>query len=147
MNNLFASKKNTVNRLLTLLVLTLTIGVGKILADQTALINNVTLPDVPTGTLDMSSQTFKTPDDDGWIVLQPNADIRNANVTWFTAMAWNTSSQTISDVSSYTAPFYTLNSVAVTTVQQTARTKAIRFTEATDISFLVHSGGSRTVYV
>lgn len=116
-------------------------------ANQTDLIDGVTLPDVPATALDMATQTFKTADDNGWIVMEPNADIRNASVTWFTALAWNTTSVTVSDVSSFTAPFTTLNSVSCTTVQKTARTKAIRFTGASDISFLVGSGGSRTIYV
>ena len=116
-------------------------------ADQTDLIEGVTLPDIPASALDMNDQEFKTPDEEGWIIIEPNADVRNASVTWFTAMAWNTSSVTISDVSGFTAPFVALNSVPVTTVQQTGRTKAIRFTGASDISFLVSSGGSRTIYV
>ena len=116
-------------------------------ANQTTLIDGVTLPDVPASSLDLATQTFKTADENGWIVMEPNADIRYASVTWFTAMKWNTTSVTINDVSSFTAPFTTLNSVSCTTVQKTDRTKAIRFTNATDISFLVLSGGSRTIYV
>ena len=127
--------------------LMLLVGFTTAWANQTDLISGVTLPDIPETSLDMSSQTFREADDDGWIVMQPNADIRNAGVTWFTALAWNTTSTTVSDVSGFTAPFYTLNSVSVTTVRSTERTKAIRFTGATDISFLVTSGGSRTVYV
>ncbi|MBQ6984693.1 MAG: InlB B-repeat-containing protein [Paludibacteraceae bacterium] len=137
----------TIWRYLSALILLFTFAIGNVWADQTDLISDVTLPDVPASSLDMSSQTTFTPDANGWIVMQPNADVRNKDYTWFTAMAWNTSSQSISDVSSFTAPFYTLSSVAVTTVQKTGRTKAIRFTGATDVSFLVHSGGSRTIYV
>lgn len=152
MKNNFQSKSvprgtRTIWRYLSALILLFSLSIGQMWADQTDLISDVTLPDVPASSLDMSSQTTFTPDANGWIVMQPNADVRNKDYTWFTAMAWNTSSQSISDVSSFTAPFYTLSSVAVTTVQKTGRTKAIRFTGATDISFLVHSGGSRTIYV
>ena len=137
----------TIWRYLGALFLLFTFAIGNVWANQTDLISDVTLPDVPASSLDMSSQTTFTPDANGWIVMQPNADIRNKDYTWFTAMAWNTTSVTISDVSSFTAPFNTLSSESVTTVRKTGRTKAIRFTGATDISFLVLSGGSRTIYV
>lgn len=152
MKNKFQSKAvprgtRTIWRYLGALFLLFTFAIGNVWANQTDLISDVTLPDVPASSLDMSSQTTFTPDANGWIVMQPNADIRNKDYTWFTAMAWNTTSVTISDVSSFTAPFNTLSSESVTTVRKTGRTKAIRFTGATDISFLVLSGGSRTIYV
>ena len=116
-------------------------------ADQTTLIDGVTLPDIPASSLDMATQEFKTADENGWIVIEPNGEIRNASVSWFTAMAWNTTSVTISDVSSFTAPFTTLSNVSCTTVRKTERTKAIRFTGASDFAVLGSSTGSRNLIV
>ena len=124
-------------KLLSLILLTLLCSIGHVWGNQTDLISGVTLPDMPATSLDMASQTFKTPDANGWIVMEPNADIRNASVTWFTALAWNTSKVEVSDVSSYTAPFFTIASkTAITTIQKGDRTKAIRFTGAEKASFL-----------
>ena len=123
----------------------LVVAISTSYANQTTLIDGVTLPDVPTGTLDLSSQEVFTPTSDGWIVMEPNGDVRNNNYTWFNALAWNTTSVTVSDVSSYTAPFNTLSSKSVTTVRKTERTKNIRFTGAETFSVLGSASNNNRV--
>ncbi|MBQ9236668.1 MAG: chitobiase/beta-hexosaminidase C-terminal domain-containing protein [Prevotella sp.] len=122
-------------KLFTLMMLLVAIVAG-VKANQTDLISGVTLPDVPTGTLNLSSQEDFTADDKGWIVFEPNGDVRNASKDWFNALAWNTTSVTVSDVSGYTAPFVTLNSKSCTTVRKGERTKNMQFTGAETFSVL-----------
>ena len=124
--------------LLTLLI----VAIGTSWANQTSLIDGATLPDVPSGTLDLASQSDFTPDANGWIVFEPNGEVRNASKSWFNALAWNTTSATVSDVSSYTAPFKTLSSVSITTVRKTERSKNMQFTGAEKFSVLGSAGNN-----
>ena len=111
-------------------------------ANQTTLIDGVTLPDVPTETLDLATQEDFEADADGWIVFNPQTEVNGKSKNWFNALAWNSTSATVSDVSSYTAPFKTLNSTSVTTVRKSERTKDMRFTGAETLSILGSSSNN-----
>ena len=129
--------------LLTLLVLCVT-GAW---ANQTTLISGVTLPDIPSATLDMASQTDFTPDANGWIVFGPSSSQDNVVAKSYWNGTANTTSASWSKPGSAVAPFKGGSSINILTVQQTDRTHAFRFTGAESASFLVSSGGSRTIYV
>lgn len=125
----------------TLLVLTM--GIGQMWGTNTDLITGATLPDVPSSILNMETQEDFTPSSN-WIVF--NAKDANSK-TWFGTNESNSGSVSVTVPSGTKAPFFNLSSKSCYKVRSTARTYAIRFTKATDIAFLVSSGGSRTIYV
>lgn len=118
-------------------------------ANQTDLISGVTLPDMPSASLDLTSQTTFTPDDNGWIVFDPYASAANLS----TIPAWwkhtNKSGQSQNFEESHltaldpTAPFFAKTTTNVKiNGGSTAYAAAIRFTGAETISFLVHPRSS-----
>ena len=93
-------------KLLFTLLMLLVMCVTGAWANQTTLIENVTLPDMPTSSLDLSSQTTYTPDANGWIVFDPY-NISNDPTWWkVTSKANQTSGKAFEPNStSTTAPF------------------------------------------
>ena len=120
-------------------------------ANQTDLVSGVTLPDMPSASLDLTSQTTFTPDGNGWVVFDPYADAANLSSipAWWNHSAKTTQSENVTAdaVKDMTAPF-----VAKTTTNFKVNFNgnyagAIRFTGATDASFLVNSRSSKVFYV
>lgn len=120
-------------------------------ADQTDLVSGVTLPDMPSASLDLTSQTTFTPDGNGWVVFDPYADAANLSTVpaWWNHSAKTTQSENVTAdaVKDMTAPFVakTTNNFKVNFNGNYAG--AIRFTGATDASFLVNSRSSKVFYV
>ena len=110
-------------------------GASSAWANQTELISGVTLPDVPTGTLDLSSQTDYTPDAYGWIVeTSPKGSIDSKG--WHKSLSNDGGSTSWTVPDGCTAPFVNSTSSSRYTVRSGARTHAIRFTGAEKASFL-----------
>ena len=121
------------------LMLMCILGTSGALATQTTLISDVTLPDVPTSTLDLSSQTTFTADDNGWIVMIATEAIPSSVPTWF---AINGSRGTQSPQSNFTASSNTTTAPFVDCstglkINKYSPDAAIRFTGAEKASFLV----------
>ena len=129
-------------KLLTLFTLLLTVCSGA-WANQT--IDDVTVPDIPASTLDMGSQTTYTPDANGWIVFNPYS----VTATWWavTNKSAQTENYTKDDGDGFTAPFVTQTSDTQKINSNGNYAAAIRFTGATDASFLVNPRGNRNVIV
>lgn len=123
-------------KLFTLLTLLVFIGGGKLWANQTTLISGVTLPDIPEGTLNLSSQTDYTPDGNGWIVeTSPKENI--GSKTWHSKLATDGGTASWTVPVGCTAPFVSsTGSFSRYTIRSGARTHAIRFTGAEKASFL-----------
>ena len=125
-------------KLFTLLTLLLCVCSGA-WANQTDLISGITLPDIPTGTLDLSSQTDYTADANGWIVeSSPKANI--GSKTWHSKLATDGGETEWTVPSGTEAPFVSSTKDAKLnryTVRSGERTHAIRFTGAEKASFLV----------
>ena len=130
------------------MILALLLGVGNMWAEQSSLISSVYLPDIPASTLDLSSQTYKVADVNGWVVFDPFND---APGTWLAFDVKKSQSEDITKVefSSFTAPFYSKESTTAWARlnNKNKESVAIRFTNVTDASFLVNPRGSRTVKV
>jgi len=130
-------------RWLTTLLLILTLGIGQMWANQTELITGITLPDIPTTSLDMASQTTFTADANGWIVFDAWTQAANLSTipTWWTQVAKQSQTAdafTASDLTS-TAPFVDrANSAAFNPSTGKGKSVAIRFKGAEKASFLVH---------
>ena len=129
-------------KLLTLFTLLLTVCSGA-WANQT--IDDVTVPDIPASTLDMGSQTTYTPDANGWIVFNPYS----VTATWWavTNKSAQTENYTKKDGDGFTAPFVTQTSDTQKINSSGNYAAAIRFTGATDASFLVNPRGNRNIIV
>ena len=116
-------------------------------ATQTNLISGVTLPDVPASSLDLSSQTTFTADDNGWIVMVATEAIPSTTPTW-AAINGSRGTQspqstfTASDPSTTTAPFVTCSSGLK--INKYSPDVAIRFTGAEKASFLVSARSTST---
>ena len=109
-------------------------------ANQTTLITNVTLPDVPTASLDLASQTTYTPDVNGWIVFNAYSDIAtNPQPSWWTFLGSRSSqspqSNFTAEGSTTTAPFKDASTGFK--INKYSPDAAIRFTGAEKASFLV----------
>ena len=133
-------------KLLSLILLGMLCSIGNVWANQTTLITGVTLPDIPGSTLNMVSQTDFTPDANGWIVFKPYTESINAKSYW-TTTDFKSTSASWTKPDGAVAPFAGGSSINVLTVNKTTKTHALRFTGAEKVSFLVASGGSRTIYV
>lgn len=132
-------------KVLMTLVFLFTLGIGQMWANQTSLIDGITLPDMPTASLDMSSQTTFTADANGWIVFDPYADAANQSTipAWWKHTTKGTQSQevTADDLTTLdpTAPFVAKNTNHFKiNGGSTKYAAAIRFTGAEKASFLVH---------
>lgn len=133
-------------KLLSILTLLIAVCSGA-WANQTDLISGFTLPDVPIGTLDLSTQTDYTADAIGWIVeTSPKANIGSKE--------WHSKLGTDGGTAEWTVPEGTIapfvsstGSFSRYTVRSGARTHAIRFAGAEKASFLVsrNSDTRRTV--
>ncbi len=127
--------------LLTLLVAMATSAWGE---NQTTLISGVTLPDVPSNTLDLSSQTDYTADANGWIVSFTKGVIDSKG--WHSSISNDGGSTTWSVPSGATAPFSGATSKTNRYTLQDGsggkKTHAIRFTGAEAASFLVSYGSA-----
>ena len=132
------NKNNMRKQIFTLLTLAL-LSTGAAWANQTGLITGYTLPDIPTGTLDLASQTMYTPDANGWILeASPKANIGSVN--WHSKMSTDGGQAEWAVPDGTTAPFVSSTSSAKLnryTVRSNERTHAIRFTGASKASFLV----------
>lgn len=126
-------------KLFTLLTLLVAVCSGA-WADTKPTISGITLPDTPTATLNLTSQTDFTADENGWIVFSPKADGTNSKTYW-SCNATNGNSRTWSKPSGATAPFIGGSSKSVFALQ-TARVHALRFTGAETFSVLGKSGGT-----
>lgn len=117
-------------------------------ANQTDLISGVTLPDMPTASLDLATQTTFTADDNGWIVFDPYANAANLSTvpTWWKHSAKSTQGQsfdaTALETLDPTAPFVTKTSNHFKINSSGSYAAAIRFTGAETASFLVHPRSS-----
>lgn len=117
-------------------------------ANQTDLISGVTLPDMPTASLDLATQTTFTADDNGWIVFDPYANAANLSTvpTWWKHSAKGSQSQsfdaTALETLDPTAPFVTKTSSHFKINSSGSYAAAIRFTGAETASFLVHPRSS-----
>lgn len=133
-----------------LILLGLVCSVGNVWATQTDLISGVTLPDIPSATLDLTNQDDFEADNNGWIVFGPSGSQDNVVASNYWNGTTNTTGAQWTVPDGAVAPFKGNTSgsnINVLGVQQTSRTHALRFTGAEVASFLVHSGGSRTIYV
>ncbi len=112
-------------------------SIGSAWGNPTDLISGVTLPDIPSSTLDLSSQTDYTADANGWIVeTSPKANIGSKE--WHSKLATDGGTASWAVPDGTTAPFVSsTGSFNRYTVRKTARTHAIRFTGAEKASFLV----------
>ena len=114
--------------------------------NQTSLITDVTLPDLPASSLDMSSQTTYNVDANGWIVFDPYL-IAN-NTSWWSYTNKSSQSQSFSadDLTalSPTAPFTAKTTTHFKINSSGSYAAAIRFTGAETISFLVHPRSATT---
>ena len=135
------------------LLLALMGGASSAWGNQTSLIENVTLPDMPTSSLDLSSQTTYTPDANGWIVFDPY-NIAN-NPTW-----WNVTSKSNQKSgvafnpasASTTAPFVAkgTDDSCIKINSNGTVAAGIRFTGAEKASFLVNAragGAGKDIYI
>ena len=108
-------------------------------ANQTELISGVTLPDIPSSTLNLSNQTDYTANAYGWIVeTSPKANIGSKE--WHSKLATDGGEAEWTVPAGCAAPFINSTSSAKLsryTVRSGARTHAIRFTGAEKASFLV----------
>lgn len=129
-------------RLLLLVCMLATASAGW--ANQTGLITNITLPDIPSGTLDMTTQTDFTADSNGWIVFAPAYGSTVSGKNWWSSNSSNSSSSSYTPPSGTTAPFKTTAQIGGGNYFNLRRTYtyAIRFTGAESISILAKSGGS-----
>lgn len=124
------------------LVLLFTFAIGNVLANQTDLISGKTLPDMPTASLNMATQSTFTPDANGWIVFDPYAEVANLSTipSWWGHTAKATQGQAFAEADletlSPTAPFVTKSTNHFRI--NTGNAAAIRFTGAESISVLVH---------
>jgi uncharacterized repeat protein (TIGR02543 family) len=115
-------------------------GTSSAWADQTTLISGVTLPDVPSSTLDLSSQTDFTADGNGWIVCNPYASLSSKN--YWTNNSGNKTGITWSKPEGAVAPFVGASSSTNVHTLRNNRTYALRFTGAEKASFLVKAASS-----
>ena len=127
----------------TLLVaVCLLVGASSAWADTKPTITGITLPDAPSGTLDLSSQTDYTPDAYGWIVFCPKA-VPTHGKTYWSDNATNGTSVTWTKPAGATAPFVGSGGSGVSIYAlQIARVHCIKFTDAEKASFLMKSGGT-----
>ena len=135
-------------QLICTLVLLFTFAIGNVLANQTDLVTDVTLPDVPASCLDMASQSAYTPDANGWIVFNPYS----VTSTWWKVTSQSNQSATCDqsrlDALKPIAPFVPLTSGSAQKINYNGNyAAAVRFKGATNISFLVHPRSSKTFYV
>ena len=113
-------------------------------ANQTDLISNVTLPDVPASSLDLSSQTTYTPDGNGWIVFDPYAATASSTPTWWkhTARAGQATScgdgGYVKGTSVSVAPFNSWTNGTNGFKTTGSASTALRFTGAEKVSFLLN---------
>ena len=128
------------------LLLLFTFAIGNVWANQTDLISGKTLPDMPTASLNMATQSTFTPDANGWIVFDPYAEVANLSTvpSWWghTAKATQGQEVTASALTTLdpTAPFVAKNTNHFRI--NTGNAAAIRFTGAEAISLLVHPRSS-----
>ena len=136
----------TLWRYLSAFILFFTLSITQMWANQTGLIDGITLPDMPSASLDMASQTTFTADANGWIVFDPYADAANLSTipSWWKHTAKSTQGQEVTEDAlttlSPTAPFVAKNTNHFKT--NTGNSAAIRFTGAEKVSFLVHPRSS-----
>ena len=109
-------------------------------ADTKPSISGITLPDAPSGTLAMSSQSDFTADANGWIVFSPKAEGTNKKAYW-SCNATNGNSRNWEKPDNATAPFVGGSSKTSFALQK-ARVHAFRFTGANTFSVLGKSGGT-----
>lgn len=109
-------------------------------ADTKPSISGITLPDAPSGTLAMSSQSDFTADANGWIVFSPKAEGTNNKAYW-SCNATNGNSRSWGKPDNATAPFVGGSSKTSFALQK-ARVHAFRFTGANTFSVLGKSGGT-----
>lgn len=135
-------KKN----IFTLLAL-LVCAVGSAWANQTELISGITLPDIPTNTLDVSDEGV-TKDANGWyVMMSPKDNLTNQN--WYKGIGTNGGSASFTIPTGTTAP-YTSGEQTINryTVQSGGRAHAIRFTGVEIASFLGnYNNDSRKTHV
>ena len=129
-------------KLLTLIMLLVVAATG---AWATQTVDEVTVPDIPASTLDMGIQTTYNVDANGWIVFNPYS----TTATWWavTTKSAQTEAYTKSDGDDFTAPFVSQSSDTQKINSSGNYAAAIRFTGATDASFLVNPRGNRNVIV
>ena len=130
------------------ILLLLTMGIGQVWGLQNSLVSGRVLPDIPSSTLNLASQTDFTPDGNGWIVFGTKGVIdskgwaSHGSTDGSSGKSWTAPSGT-------TAPFFNGSSAAYYTVQSGRslksgnyaddgkKTHAIRFTGAEKASFLM----------
>lgn len=126
-------------KLFTLLTLAL-ISIGSAWGSNTTLIDGITLPDVPSTTIDLSNQTDFTADSDGWIVFNPYASL--GSKTYWSNNSGNKNGTTWSVPITAIAPFAGSASSTNAHTLRNNRTYALRFTGAEAISLLVKAASS-----
>ena len=135
--------KKNIFTLLTLLVC----AVGSAWANQTELISGITLPDIPTNTLDVSDEGV-TKDANGWyVMMSPKTNLTTQN--WYKGIGTNGGSASFTIPTGTTAP-YTSGEQTINryTVQSGGRAHAIRFTGVEIASFLGnYNNDSRKTHV
>ena len=121
--------------LLTLLI----VAIGTSWGNQTELITNVTLPDVPTASLDLASQNTYEADGKGWIVITCSSiPTGSSKPTWWNVIGSGSQtpqSEFKKQGSTTTAPFVDCNTGLK--INKYSPDAAIRFTGAQKASFLV----------
>ena len=121
-------------KLFCLLTLLLTVCSGA-WANQTNLITGITLPDVPTGTIDVSS--VEVSKENGWYLMMSPKTNLTSSLTWYKGIGTNGGSSSYNIPSGTVAP-YTSGKQEINryTVQKGGRSHAIRFTGVETASFL-----------
>lgn len=119
-------------------------GASSAWANQTSLITNVTLPDVPASSLDLSSQTTYTPDGNGWIVFDPLAATSSSTPAWWKHITRATLATSCGDggyvkgTSVSVAPFNSWTNGTNGFKTTGSASTALRFTGAEKVSFLLN---------
>jgi len=156
MKNNFQSKAvprgtRTIWRYLSALFILFTFAIGNVWGNQTDLITGITLPDMPTASLNLASQTTFTADANGWIVFDPYADAANQSTipSWWKHAAKSTQGETYTATGEegFVAPFVSKSTNHFKINNSGSNSGAIRFTGAEKASFLVNPRGNRNVVV
>ncbi len=122
-------------KLLSILTL-LVVAVTGAWANQTSLIDGITLPDVPAGTLDVSDNAV-TKDANGWYVLMSPKTNLTSSFNWYKGIGTNGGNAEFTIPEGTVAPYPSgSQSINRYTLRNNGRSHAIRFTGVETASFL-----------
>lgn len=144
--------KHGIGKYIFSFLLVLAMSVGQMWAlkpDLTPTVAEGNTPAVPATALNMTTQEFRTPDANGWIVFYTKGVVDQSGITWWGKTQTNGGTATWAvptGASAPEAPYVGGSSTNRYTIN-TSRCHAIRFTGAEKLSFLVKDHASRTIIV